>query len=399
MQTSSSTSSSEGEPTRHSRSRLVRRILLYAAPYLAIGVVVAALGIRTGEFVPARLAAWEQSSGHPMLYLPRLTDHSFALKTAGADFQKPEILALGASRANQWRSAMFEADFFNAAQAVYTFKHYTEFLQHIEPNGPGVIIISVDFYNFSDDWNDLFADAQKKDLNPFDLQQLPVISLVKELVKNPIAVFDDDRDPIYGVPAIGLSAQRIGAGYRIDGSLQYGMEISGNFAGSVSTDQALERVTTGSSPFQFGDALSTQSFKDLSNFLDLAESRNIQVIGITMPYEPRLADALEASPGHGIWREFRGSKVQEYFQQRAVPYFDFSDIESFDGRASEFVDPFHASEPAYLRILLEMSKNTDVARLLALDAERLASWLDGSTNLEVFRNTFAPVEAGENGPG
>ncbi len=108
-----------------------------------------------------------------------------------------------------------------------------------------------------------------------------------------------------------------------------------------------------------------------------------------MPYDPAVVRALNESPGHGSWREFQDNAFGEWLRGLGVVYFNFTRLETFGGRPDEFVDPFHPSETAYLRMLLNMLSTPAFRHLLPeLRPQPLMHRLRSASALEVFRNEF-----------
>lgn len=72
-----------------------------------------------------------------------------------------------------------------------------------------------------------------------------------------------------------------------------------------------------------------------------------------------------------------------------IHYFNVTDLSSFDGRDDEFVDAFHPSEPACIRMLITMLRDPAVRALLpGVDAAALGRLLASATSLEAVRNQF-----------
>jgi hypothetical protein len=390
MPSSSSTSNSEARTSAADGRGFSQRILAFSAPY-QIGLLIALLeGATSGELFPARFAAWLQTFNRPVLYLPKFSDHTFAYKVEAAKLNTPEILVLGPSRANQWRSAMFKGRFYNAANSTYTFAHDKRFLEELGPAVPKVLILSIDFYMFNEAWDEVFRTVSLTDIDPLNLAEVAPVAakLAQELAADPRSILRFQRDGLYHVPAIGLSAGLQKMGFRLDGSFQYGPEITGDYSKTFSIEQARVRMSQSAPPFQHGGALAQVKLDELAAVLSMAKSKGISVIGITMPYDPRIVAALNVSPQYGIWRDFRSQEFRGWMKKQGVLYFDFSDIDSFGGRANEFIDPVHPSETAYLRILLKMAEDESARRLLPIDQKALLERLAHSTPLEVFRNEF-----------
>ncbi|MHC2382251.1 hypothetical protein [Bradyrhizobium liaoningense] len=93
--------------------------------------------------------AWLQAHGASFVYLPKLSDHSYRLKVDAVLQRKPEAVAMGSSRANQWRSAMFHPTrFYNAANAVFVVRDFARMLEEFGDFSPRVIIFSIDYFPF-----------------------------------------------------------------------------------------------------------------------------------------------------------------------------------------------------------------------------------------------------------
>jgi hypothetical protein len=389
---SSSSISNSRRAASHDRQapRFGVRLAKFFAPILLLGFIGGAIVLISGELLPVNIVARLQSYGRPFIYLAKFSDHTYRLKIEATIIKKPEILVMGASRSNQWRSAMFRpAVFYNAGNCLYTQRDYRRMLEDIGDNAPRVIIFSVDFYTFNNDWDPTFgmvaygelsgwgSEGQKKILRDFVDQAR---SEPQSLIRVPI-------DPVYGVPALGLMASSTGIGTRLDGSYQYGARILGKQG--VSLESAIERTVIGRKPFQFGARIDQSQRDEFERFVKLARSRGITLIGVTMPFAPPVVDALNRSPKHAIWREFQTPEFGEWIERQGVTYFNFTNLESFGGRPQEFVDPFHPSEPAYIRMLLTMLASSKVRAIFPeIDTNALRKRLAESSDFESYRNDF-----------
>src|ERR1700686_3963218 len=116
------------------------------------------------------------------------------------------------------------ATFYNAANAIYANVDYGRMLDDLGDYAPRVLIVPIDFYTFSDDWDAVFRKTPKDDLNYFDPPEL--IAILKkslgEFSRDPMSFVPFQREPVYRMPALGLGAVQFGDGIRIDGSFQYG---------------------------------------------------------------------------------------------------------------------------------------------------------------------------------
>ena len=367
-----------------------RRLLLFFAPYILFSAVAGTIAAGSGEFLPVTIVAWLQTFREPFLFLPKLSDHTYKLKLEAVRRLKPEILALGASRGNQWRRAMFSpATFYNAANAIYANVDYGRMLDDLGDYAPRVLIVPIDFYTFSDDWDAVFRKTPKDDLNYFDPPEL--IAILKkslgEFSRDPMSFVPFQREPVYRMPALGLGAVQFGDGIRIDGSFQYGHVMSGGHLETL--EGAMRRLASGIHPLPFGDHLDPGPRRDFEDFTKLALAKGIAVVGVTLPFDPTLAAALDTSSRHGIWNEFNAPETADWMRRQGVLYFNFMRLDSFGGKPDEFIDPFHPSEPAYIRMLLAMLQDVRFRALFPrMEEASLRQRLSRSTRLEAYGNDF-----------
>lgn len=366
------------------------RLTKFFAPILLLGFIGGAIVFISGELLPVNIVARLQSYGRPFIYLAKFSDHTYRLKIEATIIKKPEILVMGASRSNQWRSAMFRpAVFYNAGNCLYTQRDYRRMLEDIGDNAPRVIIFSIDFYTFNNDWGPTFGMVAYGELSGWGSEEQKKIlrDFVDQARSEPRSLIRVPIDPVYGIPALGLMASSTGIGTRLDGSYQYGARILGKQG--VSLESAIERTVIGRKPFQFGARIDQSQRDEFERFVKLAHSKGIRLIGITMPFAPPVVDALNRSPKHAIWREFQTPEFAEWIERQDVTYFNFTSLESFGGRPQEFIDPFHPSEPAYIRMLLKMLASSKVRAIFPeIDTNALRKRLAESSDFESYRNDF-----------
>ena len=375
------------------RSALLRRLAYFVTPYGVVAVVVTLLALTSGEFLPARFVAWLMNGPVAFVYLDEFSDHSFQFKLESARLRRPEVLVIGGSRMNQWRSAMFKPyDFFNASNCLYAQYDYRRFLEGLGNYSPRVLFFSLDFYTFNADYDVFFDKVSFSDIDGFGSpEQLGIAHLLLGRAKaNPAALLPIQREPLHGVPALGLHAARTGTGFRRDGSYQYGAAILGwSDSGIVSIDSAVRRVDSGAVPMLRADHLDQERRSELERFALAARQRGIKLVAITMPFTPRLKQALDRSSRHGIWKEFQSDETARWIRNQGIIYFNFSDLESFGGMADEFVDPFHPSETAYSRMLQVMLQNQNLAAVLPkINPEDVEQRISKATKFEVYFNEF-----------
>ncbi len=369
-----------------------RQIIRFSAPYLFIFVALSLWLAATGEFLSETQVVKLQSLGYSFIYGPKFSDHTYYHKLTAARSRRPDVLVIGPSRMLQWRSAMFKPlSFYNAGSAAYVQQDFRRFLEDLGPYSPRVIIFPVDFFTLHRDWDRIFENRSYSDRGGIGSAEETTIlrALLSELRHNPRAALPLRRDPAYGLPTLGVRAAEDGNGLRPDGSYHYGQLLSGSTEGMDSIADTLRRVVGGFAPFQMSDRLDRDRMKELERFAQVARSRGIRLIGVTLPYSPEIVNALDSSPRHGNWHEFQQPSTAAWLQRLNIRYFNFTRLESFGGQSDEFVDPFHVSEPACVRMLLKMLEDPVCHEwLTGIDVELLRKHLSDSTRLETYRNEF-----------
>jgi hypothetical protein len=315
------------------------------------------------------------------------------MKAAAAQRLKPQVAVIGSSRTTQWRRAMFAPyRFYNAGGVSYRQQDYLKMLDEIPLEAPAVLLFSLDFFTFSAAWDPYFEHASYEDLpgpgTPAFTQR--VRKMLDAVIAEPSLPFRALEDPLTHVPAVGLRAAATGDGLRIDGSHQYGGFIRADPSVDRDTpDLVLGRVRRGEAPFLFGAELDRPRMALFETFARRARERGITLVGVTMPFHPRVLSALEASGNYGNWREFRSERMAAWLRSLGVLHFDFTELASFGGNEFEFADPFHPSEPAYARMLLVMMRDARIRTLLpAIDSRAIERRLLHATPLELYRNDF-----------
>lgn len=388
MRSNSSTSSSETLVSAGpGASDFFARVRTFLLPFLILPVLAVPF-LLSGELVPVSVVAWAQSRGVPLLFLQKYSDHNFGLKVTSANMRKAEVVVLGSSRTNQWRSKQFAPyTFYNAGNTAARLGDIAQFLAKLEYD-PKVIIFSLDYFMFSDSWSPESDRMAKGDIEyPHEAAYI-LTQLARSYVNGSARLSVWPKEPNYSQWAVGLSAQN-GVGFRLDGSYQYGTIYRGMKAGAATPDDALQRIEKGVAPFIKSakpDAAELSAFRELVN---AARKRGIALVGVTTSYNPVVVDAIERSADHGLWRLFRSAEFRSSLESLGVITFDFTDIGSYDGRAAEFIDAFHPSEPSLSRQLLAMMKRPEMKALLPeIRTGEIAAALQQATEFEVYRNSF-----------
>ena len=280
--------------------------------------------------------------------------------------------------------------FYNAANAVYDVRDFRRAVEEFGNYAPRVIIFSIDYFEFVPAFEEVYKNQAKDDLGGWGSpEQIKILrDLFDEAARNPRVFLAGQNDGIYGVPAFGLYAIKTGTGARLDGSYQYGHAIRG--FPQISTESAVADIQKGAQwPIKPAAHLDNNLLREFERFTDLARQKGIALVGVTMPFVPPVENAIEESQLYPAWKDFESEQTKAWIRKQGVIFFDFSRLQSFAGKADEFVDPFHPSEPAYLRMLLTMLTDVQFRKLFPeIDSDALKQRLAQATRLEAYRNDF-----------
>jgi hypothetical protein len=273
--------------------------------------------------------------------------------------------------------------FYNAANAIFVLRDFRRMFEKLD-YAPRVMIISIDYFTFLPKFEFIYRLQSKDDMGGLGSpEQIRIIEGVfDEAARNPKVLLptrDDD-----GVTAIGLSAIKSGTGFRLDGSYHYGR------VPQLRDDSAVAAIQAGTQwPILPASHLDDNLLREFERFTDLARQKGIALVGVTMPLVPPVLNAIEESPLYPAWRQFESAPTRQWIERQGVIYFDFTRLDSFAGKADEFVDPFHPSEPAYIRMLLTMLREPAFRALFPkLDPSVLEARLKQATPFEAYRNEF-----------
>ena len=261
MSSSSFISSSRSNPA----GRFVLRLTLFLLPLAAVAIPGAAISYLSGELLPVSAVAWLQTRGTPFTFLAKLSDHSYRLKVEAVLRRKPEAIAMGSSRANQWRSAMFRpTPFYNAANAVFVVRDFRRMLEEFGDFSPRVILFSFDYFTFVPAFETSYLPQSRTEVGGWaSPEQIRIIQgVLDDLVKTRSFPWPSHN----AAPALGLSAIRTGVGFRLDGSYNYGSRTFDDGTSSLSAIEA------GKSSVKNPQAVDLESGNGIIPQLDLPET-------------------------------------------------------------------------------------------------------------------------------
>ncbi len=381
-------------------TRFFSRLLIYLLP---IGIYLGSTtstAIYAGEYLPLQQVITQQTGEQPVLYGRAYRDNYFSYKLLSTLYRQPEVLAVGSSRTQQYRSMFFDkksAAFYNAGQAAQSIYDMQQFIASLDKDHlPKVLILGLDqpWFNAASHYSQPAVSQVLDDETSVDPMRAMHVSsdVLADLVDGKINLsrLTDRHEPVYKTSAIGFNAIMNGMGFRNDGSYQYGDDIQNPPSNDERLAEAFDDIAQNlDSHFVAGDEVSQQALDTLDSILQFGKAHGITIIGFAPPYAPSVYQRMMADGNHTyIAKEVQA--IQVLFNRYGYVYFDFSDASALGATDDDMIDGFHASEFIYLRMYLHMlnqlplvlGQYSDPQFLQPLAQERPAS------RFELFGNRF-----------
>jgi hypothetical protein len=320
-----------------------------------------------------------------------------AIKVAGAELARPDVLVLGASRQGEFRSAMFKPySFYNAGKTYWSFEPQLDMLKLISARRPPkAIIISIDYLNFENQEVERRYEmeagmplqcparcANWDALNwlPYSLQKHllgTTISVAKQIFSSPGGELDDFK-------LFGLTSVPDESAFVHDGSMHYLTDSIANAPAPVSRELLLKLAE-----FDRSNQLNAEQVGQLRDLAEYARQNGIAVIGVQLPLDLRRLE-LSRPSGNGaggspdsVWSIFERSETKKLIESMGINFVDLSGLrEATNSQA--FIDAFHPGEYLVLTSLIAMLKDPRIGRLLpdidlaALEKKKIAAEAAGN---------------------
>jgi hypothetical protein len=344
-------------------TRFLVKLVLFFAPIVLYVALTAAIPLYAGEFSPVEEVAARQSAGEAILYGPAYRDNYYVFKRASTIQRRPEVLVLGSSRSMQFRAGLFGLNerFYNAGGAAQSVFEARRFVADLPADSlPRLLIVGLDQPWFNAGTGGQHSpsriqhqiDAERgaaanRAMNTgrfffWDLCQgkIPLLQLLRR------------QDPVSGRTAVGIAAAVRGAGFRNDGSYQYGTLLNPDPVDRRMAE-GYQRLRDGAGHFVPGDAVSQPGLDEVEALLTFARARGIDVVGFAPPYAPGMYRRMEEDGRH-TYRAKSASMLTAAFERRGFRFFDFSDAAAVGAGDDDMIDGFHASEFVCLKMYLAM---------------------------------------------
>lgn len=312
--------------------------------------------MNSGELFSAKKLAQMQSK-KDIYYGSAFNQNAYSYKLELIKINKPDIVAIGSSRIMQLRKEMFTTSFINAGGAVNDVFEANAFVDHIlSIYTPKVVIFSVDDWWFNEKSKSSIANNPKEDessyitpeklINPFKMlleQKISFSDYVKIVTNFNIeynAKHDDSK-------LLGLSAIIKGDGFRADGSYFYGHIVNAVNVEDYQFRETKRRISSGMDRFEYGDKISLSYWNRFVLTINKLKSNGVMVFVVMPPYANTIFDILDGNKNYMYMKELGLNIV-------SMGGYDFRSPKILGLTDCNFIDGFHASEVAYLKMIFSL---------------------------------------------
>ena len=302
-----------------------------------------------------RLVAEQQAT--QALYGSALFEDDFNYKLQLVRVRKPDVIALGSSRALQFREEFFSVPFVTAGRAMNSIPEGSRFIDEmLKFHRPRMVIIALDVWWLNPNRRE--PRTSRRDLT----NARPIISsfwsYVNEskisAVKTLRVVMGGHNNPVSARPALGIAALARGGGFRPDGSRDYGLRYFGldpSFEDKKFAN-ARFRVRNGTSLLNFGVEINHERMTQLNEMVGRLKDAGVHVVGVLPPLAPTIIALIKRKPDQYAYMP----KARAAFKGLPIRIYDFLESQSLQTSDCEFADGLHAGDITYQRMLLRMAE-------------------------------------------
>ena len=391
-------------PARHAAAvslpyRFALQIAWFWVPvFLCLAAIEAVLWV-SGETWPVERVVRYQQAHQPALFLRGAMGQAFQpYKLYAAAHLRPRVMALGSSRAMQFRSEIFGAEsFYNAGGSIQSLDDLDAFFRLLPADAwPRVVLLGVDVWWFNGNLQIPVTDLQDDPARSWAAH----LTVIQKLARRPGML----RELLIGLRhprAIGIAAGFSGAGFRADGSMYYKLPLPPPGAPWEFVDHEDPpipvRLRETLEQFQPAARAAPERLARLAAILQRLRRAGVTVIGFAPPFSSASLAILENDPRHrGLWTDFRRA-MPPLFARFDFPWYDGSSTAALGIDDRYLFDGFHGSETFQLYLLRALLRDPRVRAALP-EAEPAVELCLGSPGLnywylgrEVSRATVFPA--------
>jgi hypothetical protein len=292
-----------------------------------------------------------QAKTPDLVFLPFDLRYNGAFKLDRIATVHPDILCISTSRAGTLTAEMFKPyNFYNMSFTAWTTEQLADMFERATRHAPPrVVILSIDYFLFTDDWDRSYTGARTMIYDrPWTYLRSSISDFVRTAMKHRDVFENYLKAP---TRFIGTQAILSEEGYRSDGSYVYSPGHINDARLHYQTATSLVNSMPGA------PSMSARQKAPLVRIAELAKQRGIKLIGIQLPFIRSGVDYLDQDESYwhysGVWREFESDQTRDWLKGLGIAFFDLG--RSPIGNDSEnFVDAYHTTELGAHRVVQQL---------------------------------------------
>ncbi|MBT8231966.1 MAG: hypothetical protein HKO66_04410 [Saprospiraceae bacterium] len=317
-----------------------------------------------------------------LIYQPEIKRNLIGLKFESLKLIRPDIIVIGNSRVNNYRSQMFEPySFYNLSLSFVSFDKTKQLMNILpEDSRPKVIFMLIEPLVFRKGFDALKSDIKNK-LYVKQRTTLPVVNFGFQLdtfkIKNLIA---ENK-------FIGLKAKRAKRGFRSsDGSNYIGFHYNKSHLFQEKRHkmqkQTIRQIPKRGIFKDFDQPLNENSYLEFSNLVEFLDSMNIKLVAFQLPFNQTVQDLFDSDKEKfKLWHEFQSDEhLQRMKDINHGRYYNFSRLADYGGKNTEMMDLIHPSEKIIGKTISTLCQDKSFREILPLiNKQKIDSLLQTSS--------------------
>ena len=288
------------------------------------------------------------------LYGTAIFNNVYAYKFALLRLRKPDVVAIGSSRALEIRAADFKAPFVNLGRTANYADEMAKVVDDVlAVSHPKLVLLEIDFWWFNPKMRFAFNFDTHK-IRGGALTSNALLSPARWLLEGKIAprllahvLTAGHPVTVGGIPMFGVSAITRGNGFAGDGSRYYlGTVYGRSRAEDPHFSDTLGRIAKNTSQFVRSSTVNEDAFRTLRETLDRLRRAGIRTITFLPPVAPSVLRVMNRTHGYGYI-----DTVRRRLAEISPHNYDFHDAATIGAPDCEFIDGFHGGDVVLARIL------------------------------------------------
>lgn len=287
--------------------------------------------------------------------------------------ERKKVWAVGSSRVLQFREEMFDASFYNAGFTIRSATHVLPFLESIpKEKYPEVVLLGLDQWMFNEEW-DVLQPYREPHFWKDAFQSIPSTTTLRAIYKDLLAgkyglgVSAHRLLRSSDVYKVGLNAVVNHKGFRKDGSIDYGMQISkllqsDSTANDYQFKETLQLIEEGTGHFRPSTQVSPYVLSEVERILEYCKEQGIFVIGILPPFTNVVHQKMQELNSYQYIDGLHPALAVP-FSQYGFEVWDMTHLNTFGSGDKEAIDGYHGGEVTYLKLLLHLMEHNSRIRL------------------------------------